>query len=237
VEMMILKNISKKFDDYLIFDNLNLEISNNKITAIMGNSGVGKTTLLNIIAGVTSFTGEIENNTKLISAVFSEQRLLNNLTVFENLNYVLEHVIKNKAERYKLITNKLKALEIFDKKDAYPKELSTGIAQRVAIARAFLYPADTIIMDEAFRGLDIGIKAKLIELFYRLWVEKKQTVIIVTHDVNEALLLADEIIVLSGSPAKVNYKKQIDINQLDRISTNQTIKDTYADIMDCFISK
>lgn len=235
--MMILKNISKKFDDYLIFDNLNLEISNNKITAIMGNSGVGKTTLLNIIAGVTSFTGEIENNTKLISAVFSEQRLLNNLTVFENLNYVLEHVIKNKAERYKLITNKLKALEIFDKKDAYPKELSTGIAQRVAIARAFLYPADTIIMDEAFRGLDIGIKAKLIELFYRLWVEKKQTVIIVTHDVNEALLLADEIIVLSGSPAKVNYKKQIDINQLDRISTNQTIKDTYADIMDCFISK
>lgn len=235
--MMILKNISKKFDDYLIFDNLNLEISNNKITAIMGNSGVGKTTLLNIIAGVTSFTGEIENNTKLISAVFSEQRLLNNLTVFENLNYVLEHVIKNKAERYKLITNKLKALEIFDKKDAYPKELSTGIAQRVAIARAFLYPADTIIMDEAFRGLDIGIKAKLIELFYRLWVEKKQTVIIVTHDVNEALLLADEIIVLSGSPAKVNNIKHIDINQLDRISTNQTIKDTYADIMDCFISK
>lgn len=233
---MLLKDITKNYGDNLIFDKFNINIRDQKITAIMGNSGVGKTTLLNIISGITSFMGSIENNSKVISAVFSEQRLLNNLTVFENLNYVLEHVVPNKLERFKLIENKLLSLEILDKRDSYPKELSTGIAQRVAIARAFLFPAGTIIMDEAFRGLDIGIKAKLIKLFYKIWEDKQQTVIMVTHDVNEALLLADDIIVLNDNPAKITLNKKIEINQLERLLTNPILKDTYAEIMDCFIT-
>lgn len=233
---MYLKNINKKYGDNEIFNNFNLSIPNNKITIILGDSGVGKSTLLNIISDDTEFQGEvIDEIPRTFSAVFSEQRLLKNLTVYGNLDYVLKNKIRDKKERNNLIYRKLESLEILDKINDYPSALSTGIGQRVALARAFLYPSNTIIMDEPFRGLDIGIKARLIKLFYNIWMENKQTVVMVTHDVNEALLMADKIVVIGNKPATIKYEVSLNGVQNDRDLAEDQYKNYYSEILSVFL--
>ncbi|NLT18110.1 MAG: Bicarbonate transport ATP-binding protein CmpD [Firmicutes bacterium ADurb.Bin080] len=233
---MYLKNINKKYGNIDIFNNFNLFIPDNKITIVLGDSGVGKTTLLNIISHNTEFQGEIVDNIpRTFSAVFSEQRLLKNLTVYENLDYILKHRIQDKIERRTLISKKLETLEILDKINDYPSTLSTGIGQRVALARAFLYPSNIIIMDEPFRGLDIGIKARLIKLFYNMWMEEKQTVIMVTHDVNEALLMADKIVIIGNSPAMIKYETSVIGAQNERNLSEDIYKNYYSEIVSTFL--
>lgn len=233
---MYLKNIQKKYGEKIIFENFNLDIPDNKITAILGDSGIGKTTLLKIIAGTTEYNGSLELEIVGVSAVFAEQRLLKNLSVFDNLDYILKHVIKDKQIRLKEIEKKLTSLEILSNKDDYPSVLSTGMGQRVALARAFLFPSNIILMDEPFRGLDIGIKARLIKLFYNIWKEKEQTVIMVTHDINEALLMADKIVVIGDNPAIVKYQKEVGLSQDTRNLSNPIIQNIYNEILMLFIN-
>lgn len=213
---MKLVNISKRYDNKVIFDNLNLEIPENKITVIIGSSGTGKTTLLNIIGGLTSYDGEIKDAPNKLSFVFSEPRLVNNLTVFGNLEYVLKHIETDKNKRKEIIENILTAVELIEYKDYYPRELSTGMAQRVAIARAFIVPSDMIIMDEAFRGLDIGLKNRLMNYFIRLWNDNKKTVVTVTHDISEAIYLADRIYLFTGSPVEIALVEDVESEQISR---------------------
>lgn len=213
---MKLVNLSKRFDNKVIFDNLNLEIPENKITVIIGNSGTGKTTLLNILGGLTSYDGLIQDKPSNMSFVFSEPRLVNNLTVFGNLEYVLKHIEPDKNKRKETIDNVLSAVELLEYKDYYPRELSTGMAQRVAIARAFIVPSDMIVMDEAFRGLDVGLKNRLMNYFIRLWNENKKTVVTVTHDISEAIYLADRIYLFSGSPVEVALSEDVVREQISR---------------------
>ena len=213
---MKLVNLSKRFDNKVIFDNLNLEIPENKITVIIGNSGTGKTTLLNILGGLTSYDGLIQDKPSNMSFVFSEPRLVNNLTVFGNLEYVLKHIELDKDKRKEIIENMLSAVELLEYKDYYPRELSTGMAQRVAIARAFIVPSDMIVMDEAFRGLDVGLKNRLMNYFIRLWNENKKTVVTVTHDISEAIYLADRIYLFSGSPVEVALSEDVVREQISR---------------------
>ena len=213
---MKLVNISKLYDNKVIFDNLNLEIPENKITVIIGSSGTGKTTLLNIIGSLTSYDGEIKDAPNKLSFVFSEPRLVNNLTVFGNLEYVLKHIETDKNKRKEIIENILTAVELIEYKDYYPRELSTGMAQRVAIARAFIVPSDMIIMDEAFRGLDIGLKNRLMNYFIRLWNDNKKTVVTVTHDISEAIYLADRIYLFTGSPVEIALAEDVESEQISR---------------------
>ena len=160
---------------------------------------------------------------------------MKNLTVYENLDYILKHRIQDKIERRTLISKKLETLEILDKINDYPSTLSTGIGQRVALARAFLYPSNIIIMDEPFRGLDIGIKARLIKLFYNMWMEEKQTVIMVTHDVNEALLMADKIVIIGNSPAMIKYETSVIGAQNERNLSEDIYKNYYSEIVSTFL--
>ena len=213
---MKLINVSKRFDNKIVFDNLNLEIPENKITVIIGNSGTGKTTLLNIIGGLTSYDGLIQNRPSNMSFVFSEPRLVNNLTVFGNLEYVLKHIELDKNKRKEIIENMLSAVELLEYKDYYPRELSTGMAQRVAIARAFIVPSDMIVMDEAFRGLDVGLKNRLMNYFIRLWNENKKTVVTVTHDISEAIYLANRIYLFADAPVDIRLSEDVETEQIDR---------------------
>ena len=201
-------DVSKSYGDKTIFDKFNFAVEKNKITAIMGRSGIGKTTLLKIIAGLTDYEGKVETDGE-ISYVFGEASLISSLTVKQNLDYAVSHVIKDKTERTNAILGVLNELELERELNSYPHKLSTGMAQRVALARGFLYPSDALIMDEPFRGLDTALKSRLQKFFLELLAKNDKTVLLITHDVNEALLLADRIVVFEGNPIEITFDEEI----------------------------
>ena len=116
---------------------------------------------------------------------------------------------KDKKTRRKLIDETLETLEISDVEKRLPTEISGGQAQRVQIARAFLYPSDLMIIDEPFKGLDVALKTRLINKFLDLWKIDGRTIIMVTHDVYEALLMGDYVSIISGNPVECVYKTEI----------------------------
>lgn len=202
--MVNLKNITKKYEDKVIFENFNLSIPQNKITCILGESGVGKTTLLNMIARITEYQGEISLVDK-IAYIFQEPRLIPSLTVEENLKFIAP------LAKVEEIDALLSILEIKEKKKSYPRHLSGGEQQRVSIARAFLYDAPLILMDEPFSSLDLSLKYRLIRHFAILWKQTKKTVLFVTHTIDEALWLANEIVILSKGRIVKQYSLDTDI--------------------------
>ncbi len=202
--MINLKNITKKYEDKVIFENFNLSIPQNKITCILGESGVGKTTLLNMIARITEYQGEISLVDK-IAYIFQEPRLIPSLTVEENLKFIAP------LAKVEEIDALLSILEIKEKKKSYPRHLSGGEQQRVSIARAFLYDAPLILMDEPFSSLDLSLKYRLIRHFAILWKQTKKTVLFVTHTIDEALWLANEIVILSKGRIVKQYSLDTDI--------------------------
>ncbi len=186
---MILQNVSKKFGQNSIIDDVSCEIETGKITAILGESGAGKSTLLNLISRVSSFEGKIEGAGR-ISYLFQSSMLLPNLTVEGNLRFVLDEAEWDKIDEM------LDCVGMLSKKTRYPNRLSGGERRRVAIARAFLFPHDTLLMDEPFSSLDLSLKRSLISLVATLWRTKQNTVVFVTHDPHEAAILAHTGMVL-----------------------------------------
>lgn len=187
--MIELKNITKRYGNLTIYENFNFSIEEGRITCILGESGSGKTTLLNMLAGLTPYEGTISPALKC-SYVFQQPRLVPNLTVMQNLLLVSGQ--KQRAEEL------LEEVGLFEKAQAYPAELSGGQAQRVSLARAFLYPSDLILLDEPFSSLDLRIKLKVADLFLRLREREGRTAVFVTHDIDEAAMLAHRIVVLKG---------------------------------------
>lgn len=180
--------ISKSYGDIKVFENFALEIEEGKILCVLGESGGGKTTLLNVLAGLTDYEGAIDGVPQKVGYIFQEPRLLSNLTVAENLRYA--------GGRYEDIEDILQKTEILDLKNKRPSRLSGGEKQRVSIARAFLSDAPLLLLDEPFSSLDTALKIRLSGVFARLWREKPRTAVMVTHDVEEACMLAHRIVVI-----------------------------------------
>lgn len=199
--MLKIENLTKSYNDLKVFDNFNLEISENKTTAIMGVSGIGKSTLLNVLADLTEYEGNIVKPTP-ISYVFQTPRLLEHLTVFNNLRYVLKNTDLSEEEYKKDIQKFLLLADLQDKTHSLASELSGGQKQRVSLIRAFLYPSKLLLMDEPFNSLDVALKMRIIDLYRNLLSEKPRTVVFVSHDVDEALWVSDEIIVLGNNCVK-----------------------------------
>lgn len=188
---ILVENVGKRYGATPVYENFSLEIEEGKITCLLGASGCGKTTLLNMLAGLTPYEGKIENVPARISYIFQQERLLPNLTVKQNVALVLgRHADEEK------ISQILEKVELSGKENAYPAELSGGQAQRVSVARAFLNPARLILMDEPFSSLDTALKIRMIGLFCEIWREEKRTAVFVTHDAEEAQMLAHRAIVL-----------------------------------------
>src|SRR3712207_4052243 len=124
-------------------------------------------------------------NVKEVSYIFQEYRLIPWLTVYENVDFVLKSYME-KDERNKVIIKYLKLVNLYEHKNKYPGELSGGMQRRVAIARAFAYKSELLLMDEPFVGLDKDLKQKIIKEFLQLWKYDKRTIILVTHDMDEA---------------------------------------------------
>ena len=187
--MIAIKNLTKKYGDKSVYENFNLDIEKNKITVILGESGSGKTTLLNAIANLIDFQGEITGVPSKKSMIFQTDRLIPNLTVEENLKLIIPDCNIDIA---------LNSVGLSGCEDLYPKSLSGGMARRVAILRALLYDAPTLLMDEPFNSLDIAHKFRIIDKIKADQKTSPKTIIVVTHDVKEAVTMADRIIVLKS---------------------------------------
>lgn len=189
--------ISKSYKKKRVFEGLALDITEGEITCILGQSGVGKTTLLRILAGLTDFEGEADLP-KRVAYVFQEPRLLPWLSVAENLAYV--------GGRYEDMDGVLEKLSLTELRDTKVNKLSGGEKQRVALARAFLSDAEVMLMDEPFSSVDTALKIRLCEAFARLWQEKKNKVVAVTHDIEEALMLGHRIVVLKDGAVALDIR-------------------------------
>ncbi len=193
------RNLNKSFGSNRVLANLNLNFEKDKITVITGPSGCGKTTLLNIISGIEKpDSGEIIMKDRSISFIFQEDRLIPDLTVYRNIEFVLKSTM-TEQESKPIIEKYLDLVKLTGARDKYPNQLSGGMKRRVAIARAFAYRSDLLIMDEPFKGLDDKLKKEIIDEFLRIYNQDKRTVILVTHDMDEAVFLGDAIMDLTCS--------------------------------------
>ncbi len=199
-----LRGIDITFGDLPVLRQLTMEMDEHQLICILGPSGSGKTTLLNLISGsLQPDRGQIEGFTgKSISFLFQETRLLRWKTVEDNIDFVLKDHL-SKTERMEIINRYIEMVGLKEFRRYYPDQLSGGMKQRVAIARAFAFPSDILLMDEPFKGLDLQLKNSLMQAFINVWLTDKRSVFFVTHDLDEALLLGEEIFVLTPSPGKV----------------------------------
>ena len=193
-----IENVKKNFGSIAVLKDFSMKVHKNEILCIIGPSGCGKSTLLNIIANIIKPSeGEIYNHNDQISYVFQEDRLLPWKNVYDNVKIVNKKISKERC--FKLIEKV--GLNGFEYR--YPEELSGGMRQRCSIARGFNYDADLLLMDEPFKSLDYNLRFGMRKFLLELWDERKKAVIFVTHEIDEALLLGDRILVLSKRPAKV----------------------------------
>lgn len=208
-------NINKSYSGKTIYKDFCMEISEGTISCILGPSGCGKTTLLNIIGGIEAPDGgSMEGfEGKKLSYIFQEPRLLPWKTVKENIEFVLDCSSKGEkmsaADREAEADMLIKKVELQDFANYYPAKLSGGMKQRVSIARAFTVNSNIVLMDEPLNGLDINLKHNMLQWFSQLWQKDRRTVIFVTHDVDDALMLGSDIYLFSKAPVQVIMHQHI----------------------------
>jgi NitT/TauT family transport system ATP-binding protein len=202
--MIRLTNIQKKYHGQTILNGLQMTFEDHAITAILGPSGCGKTTLLKIVAGlIPADAGEISGmEGKVPGFLFQEPRLLPWMNAMRNLEFVLPREM-DKREKTVLCNEMLEAIGLAGYQSHYPSQLSGGMSQRLSIARAFIIRSDILFMDEPFQSLDIKRREQMFGLFRELWRKQRPAVLMVTHDVQEALLLSDKIYILSDKPTGI----------------------------------
>lgn len=220
--MIEIRDLIKKFNDHYVFNNLNLDIESDKITVILGKSGCGKTTLLRLISNLEKYdSGSINTNNLKFSYVFQEPRLFPWLTVFENIQTITN---LPSDEIYRMI--RMVDLEKFS--NSYPDELSGGMKSRVSLARAFAYKPNFLLMDEPFSSLDDFTRVKMQEELLKLYNKENVGILFVTHNIDEALTIADKIIVLKEgkiySSYNINSKKR-DLLDFEFTTLKRKIRD------------
>lgn len=229
------KNFTCSYEQKTIFDNIDVTFEQGKINVILGGSGVGKTTLLNAIAGIKSYEGQIEGCEDGVSYIFQKDRLIPSISVYKNLDLILKGVVKDKVERKRMIEQTAVDLEIFDVLKSLPSEISGGQAQRVSMARAFLYPSDVMLLDEPFKALDTALKTRLIKQFAALQEKKNKTVVFVTHAIDECLLLADDYFVFDDAPVKIVLQGKINSKKSERKLTDKALEETRNSLLQAIV--
>ena len=216
-------NVVKKFNgrngEMVALNGVTLDIHDNEFICVVGPSGCGKSTLLNIIAGLLEPTsGEVYCDGKLVEGtgtdrgvVFQQYALFPWLTVKKNVRFALEmRGIKGK-EADELAMKYLEKVDLVKFADHYPKELSGGMKQRVAIARAYAAEPQVLLMDEPFGALDAQTRTQLQTELLQTWERDQKTCFFITHDVEEAIILAQRVIIMYARPGRVKEIVDIDI--------------------------
>ena len=214
--------ISKKNDQLSVLKDINLNIDDGELVCLLGPSGCGKTTLLRLIAGLDQPTsGEIiANGEKVVepsgdrAVIFQQYSLFPWLTVLQNVTFGLEMTNKgSKEENIETAERYLTRVGLIDFKDSYPHELSGGMKQRVAIIRSLLNHSPILLMDEPFSALDMQNRHKLQGQLIGVWKRFENTIVFVTHDVDEAVFLADKIVIMDKNPGRIANIIDVDIER------------------------
>lgn len=223
--MLQLKKISKSYSGRIVLQDFNLDFNRGTISCLFGPSGCGKTTLLDIMGGlIHADSGALEGfSNETISYIFQDTKILPWKTVLENVLFPLKDILPKKTAI--ATARKFIGMVGLDQSEhLFPAQLSGGMRQRVSIARAFAYPGSLILMDEAFQNLDTILKNNILNAFKEIWEVDRRTVIFVTHSIDEAMMLGQEIIFLNHSPLQV-------INTLDTLlNTPEQIKDYVREV-------
>ncbi len=200
-----------KTGEYTVLENVNLNIQQGEFICLIGHSGCGKTTLLNMVSGFATPTyGEVRLQGKTITkpgpdrmVVFQGYALLPWLTVFENVYLAVNRVYpeKSQGEKAQIVKDHLAMVGLTEAAEKKPPQISGGMKQRVAIARALSIRPEVLVLDEPFGALDAITKEELQEELLKIWNEHRCTVLMITHDIDEALFLADRLVMMTNGPA------------------------------------
>ncbi|MDD2879901.1 MAG: ATP-binding cassette domain-containing protein [Rhodoferax sp.] len=193
----------------LAIENLKFSCGKGEFIAIVGPSGAGKSTLLNMVSGLdkdysgsVAFAGQAFNPSAVrLGFLFQECRLLPWLTVYQNLQLVIKNAVA--AVQAKPLDDWLQCVGLQGCGDLFPGQLSGGMQRRVALLRAFIVAPDVLLMDEPFQSLDAPTAAQLRRLLHELWQQSAPTVLFVTHNLREAISVANRIVFLSARPSRV----------------------------------
>lgn len=232
-DIIEINNLSKIFknnkdEDIVALKNINLSIKRGEFVSIIGSSGCGKSTLLRIIAGLeTEYDGSITMNDKPIlspsrdrGVIFQDHRLLPWLTVSENIEFSLKD---DQLDKKDLIKEHIELVGLKGFENEYPNKLSGGMAQRASIARALANKPELLLLDEPFGALDAMTKINMQEELLKIWEKEKITMIIVTHDIDEAVYLGNRVVVMTSRPGRVKRIENTDLgNYRLRTSSNFT---------------
>lgn len=235
-----LENISKSYNNIKIIEDINLSIKKGQIVSFLGKSGVGKTTLFNILAGFEQVdkgkiflkNKDITTDKKNISYMTQKHLLLPYLNVLDNvcLYYKIKGIDKKVAYKKAIPILEKFGLEKHIKK--YPSELSGGMKQRVSFIRAYLKESDLMLFDEPFSALDSITKENIYEWFKNVIKYEEKTTIFITHDINEAIYLSDKVYVLAKKPANIVLSLKINSN-IENFRTSSEFMLYYKEIKQC----
>lgn len=216
--MLKIEDVYKQFKNgYVALEAVNLQVYPGEIVSLVGTSGCGKSTLLRLISGLDSpSAGQILINQQPITAphpdvgmIFQEPRLMPWLTVWENVKFGLAATSKIDTET--TIAATLAKVGLSEFRFALPRQLSGGMAQRVAIARALVTKPSTLLLDEPFSALDAFTRNQLQDHLLQIWQYDRPTLILVTHDIEEALVLSDRVIMMRGNPGRIHREFTLDL--------------------------
>lgn len=229
----ICKMFQKNQEELTALDDVTLDIEDGQFVCLLGPSGCGKTTLLNIIAGFNSpDSGSVKVNGKEVTIpgpdrgyVFQEYALFPWMTIAKNIEFGLLHDKQfNKAERKRIVQDSLEMVGLSEFENNYPHTLSGGMKQRAAIARALAPNPDILLMDEPFGALDAQTRRQMQTELVNIWQKSKKTVVFVTHSIEEAVFLADVIVLLSPRPGRIHSIDRINIPRFRDINNPEIIK-------------
>ena len=213
------RNLAKSFGNFAALKDINLEVKESEFVVMVGPSGCGKSTLINIIGGLADATeGSVEIDGREVSGpgadrgmVFQGYSLFPWLTVQKNIEFGLKMKKVPKAEREKIAQEYIQLVGLSGFENALPKQLSGGMKQRVAIARTLANQPEILLMDEPFGALDAHTRVVMQELLAKISRETKNTILFITHDIDEAILLADRIYVMSRRPGTIREVMEVNI--------------------------
>ncbi len=232
-EYLKIRGLSKEFvvneNRIQVLEDINLTIKKGEFVSIVGSSGCGKSTLLRIIAGLEkSYKGEVTLDRKYIKRpgldrglVFQEHRLFPWLTVKGNIAYALKNI--SKEEKQSIIDEHIELVGLKGFENAYPHQLSGGMAQRASIARALVNRPEVLLLDEPFGALDAFTKIQMQNEIQRIREKEKSTMILVTHDIDEAIFLGDRVVIMSSRPGKIKNIYSVELASFRDRSSNDFI--------------